>query len=98
MFPLTSFLSELHLKQAVDHAIKFLPYIRKDKLTHSSLLFKGMHESPAGVMLSESDNIALQISKKIDSDVFSFINNKFQLEALKVNIHSYAEKNKLEQS
>ena len=56
-----------------------------------------MQDSPDGVMLSESDNIALQISKKMDSGIFSFINNKTQLDALKAKICSYAEKNKLEQ-
>ena len=85
-----------HIEQAIDHAIKFLQYMRKDKLTHSSLLFKGMQDCPDGVMLSESDNIALQISKKMDSGIFSFINNKTQLDALKAKICRYAEKNKLE--
>lgn len=82
-----------YMEKAARHAIGFLQYMRQDKLTHSSQLFKGMQESPEGVMLSESDNIALQILKQLDSADFAFVKNRSKLETLRSTLCLYAQKN-----
>lgn len=85
-----------HLTKAADHAIAFIQYTRKGTLKHTSLLLRGYETNGSGFISCDSENDALLLLEKMNSDCFDFIRETDEFSAIANKLKRFAEKWQIE--
>lgn len=82
-----------NLSEACARAVAFIEYIGSEKYTYTSLLYKGLEESPSkAVSMNYSDNNASGLLSRMKNTAFDFIRSEPEFKQIEAKLSEYAGK------